>query len=299
MKRYIFTLILTLGVLLGGVNAQPREGFPYVVAPSIIGDEGALAEWYAFHFWDRYDFSSAEVKYAPEENKQGFLAFINGLYATSPDYSSKAIGEMMRRAGVSEDGYWYFLEMAEEVLYDPSSPVRNDLLWEMFLRCAVGESSPLDVDSKGRYRSMLKLVSRNQQGSVATDFVYTLADGSQGRLHNIKAPFTLIFFYNPGCSECARTKAQIDASGVLESLRARGMIKVLALHPDGDLSEWRKRLSENPSWWISAYDKGEQIHKGDLYDLKAIPTIYLLDSQKRVMMKDPTVEDLIGVLYSL
>ena len=202
MKRYIFAYLLTLVVLCGGVNAQPREGFPYPIAPSMIGEGRALAEWYALHFWDRYDFSEAEQRYAPEENKQGFLAFINGLYATSPEYSEKAIGEMMRRAAVSEDGYWYFLEMAEVVLYDPSSPMRNDLLWEMFLRCAVGKSSPLDEDSRVRYRSMLKLVSRNQQGSVATDFVYTLADGSQGRLHNIKSPFTLIFFYNPGCSEC-------------------------------------------------------------------------------------------------
>lgn len=299
MKRSIFSLLLTLVVALGGIRAQSQTAFPYVEPPRYIATDEVAAEWLALHWWDAYDFSATEVKYHEGANKRGFLEFIRVLYLTSPEHSAKAVAEMMRRAAVSEDGYWYFLEMAEVVLYDPSSPMRNDLLWEMFVRHAVGEGSPLDGNSQARYHSMLQLVSRNQQGTVATDFTYTLADGTEGRLHDIKAPYTLIWFYNPGCSECARTKAQIDSSGVLENLRARGMIKVLALHPDGDLTEWRKRLPENPSWWISAYDKGEKIHKGDLYDLKAIPTIYLLDSQKRVMMKDPTVEDLIGVLYSL
>ena len=146
---------------------------------------------------------------------------------------------------------------------------------------------------------MLKLVSRNQQGQKATDFVYTRADGSQGRLYDIKAPFVVIYFYNPRCSECARTKAQIDASGYLDALHEMGAVEVLALHPDEDLTEWRRRLPENPKWWISAYDKGQKINRNELYDLKAIPTLYLLDDQKRVMMKDPTVEDFLGVLGSL
>ena len=299
MKKRFLALLFSILCAHSGAGAQPREQFPYVTIPYTIASEGARAEWFALHFWDSYDFSAAETKYSPEANKQGFVNYIGVLYATSPEYSAKAIGEMMQRAAKSEDGYWYFLEMAEMALYDPTSPMRNDLLWEMFLHHAVGEKSPLDESSKERYRSMLKLVSRNQQGQKATDFVYTRADGSQGRLYDIKAPFVVIYFYNPGCSECARTKAQIDASGYLDALHEMGAVEVLALHPDEDLTEWRRRLPENPKWWISAYDKGQKINRNELYDLKAIPTLYLLDDQKRVMMKDPTVEDFLGVLGSL
>ncbi|MBO7300216.1 MAG: thioredoxin family protein [Tidjanibacter sp.] len=115
-------------------------------------------------------------------------------------------------------------------------------------------------------------------------------------MSDIKAPFTLIWFYNAGCGECARIKAQIEATGYLDMLHSAGILEVLALYPDGELENWRKALPENPSWWISAYDKGQVIQRQNLYDLKAIPTIYLLDAQKRVVLKDPTVEVLIGVL---
>lgn len=299
MKKFISALLLTLAFCSMTALAQSGRPFPYPRVPSYIASDSAAAEWMALHFWDNYHFDKAESDYSTEQNRRGFVAFIETLYTTNPALSIEAVAQMMERAATSEDGYWYFLEMAEVVLYDPSSPMRNDLLWEPFLRHAIGPRSPLDAASKKRYETLLELVSRNQQGSVATDFAYTLADGTTGRLHSIRSPYLLIYFYNPGCSECGRTKAQLDATGLLESLHARGVLKVLALHPDGELSEWRRLLPENPSWWISAYDKGEQIHTRNLYDLKAIPTFYLLDSDKRVLMKDPVVEDLIYVLSTL
>ncbi len=300
MKRLIFTLISLFLFSTSGVKAQSGESFPYVTLPYYLAaDDGNVAkEWLALHFWNDYDFGAWESKYAPEANKQGFLTFAFSLHPLLPEISAKAIATMMDKAAVSEEGYWYFLEMAEESLYNPSSPMRNDLLWESFVRHAIGESSPLDEPSKGRYRSLLKLVIRNQKGSVATDFTYTLPNGEQANLHAINAPYTVIFFYNPECGECARTKAQILASGHLETLHQKGLVEVLALHPDGNISEWRKALPENPEWWISAYDKEQKINNEGLYDLKAIPTLYLLDAQKRVVMKDPAVEAFISFLAS-
>lgn len=299
MKRSIFVLTHLFLLSILGANAQSGEDFPYTEIPQYIyADGNAAAEWSALHFWDAYDFS-ATAKYTSQANKQGFLNFIKTLYATSPKHYSLAIEAMMQRAATSEEGYWYFLEMAEVMLYDPSSPLRNDLLWEMFLRHATGNNSPLDDVSKTRYVSLFQLVSRNQQGQKATDFTYTLADGSQGRLYDLKSPFVVLFFYNPGCSECARTKAQIEASGLLDALHDKGLVEVLAIHPDEDLTEWRQRLSEMPEWWITAYDKGQKIDQERLYDLKAIPTLYLLDGEKRVLMKDPVVEGFLGVLSRL
>ena len=296
MKKLFLPLLMLVVTSWGELRAQTYAPFPYVQIPSYIADGAAADQWLAMNFWNNYPFDRADEIFDPNTPKVAFLHYLDVLYATDPVISAKAIEGLLGRAAATEDGYWHILEVAETILYDPSSPARNDLLWEPFLRHAVGAKSPLDEASKVRYRTLLALVSRNQQGSLANDFVYTLPDGRQGRLHSIKSPYLLLYFYNPGCSECARTKAQIEASGLLEVLRSRGLLKVLAIHPDSDLSEWRKYLKENPEWWISSYDKGEQIRSRDLYDLKAIPTLYLLDAQKTVLMKDPTVEDLLMVL---
>ena len=299
MKRLFFAIVVLIVFSPLALRGQQVSRFPYVAVPMYIGSDSEAAEWSALHFWDSYDFARAESGYAEEVNRQGFMSFVRVLYEVPVAMWAKAVDAMMSGAAVNEEGYWLFLEVAETVLYDPSSPWRNDLLWERFLRHAVGSRSPLDAPSRERYISMLKLVERNQRGSVAADFAYTLADGRTGRLHKINAPFTLLFFYNPGCSECVHTKEVLHSTGLLDGLRSRGVLKVLALYPDGEVDEWRKSVGENPEWWITAHDKGMVINTQELYDLKAIPTLYLLDSQKRVVLKDPTLEELIGLLERL
>ena len=45
-----------------------------------------------------------------------------------------------------------------------------------------------------------------------------------------------------------------------------------------------------PPGWIEGRDEGEQLTREEVYDLKAMPTLYLLDAQKRVVLKDTTPE---------
>jgi hypothetical protein len=45
-----------------------------------------------------------------------------------------------------------------------------------------------------------------------------------------------------------------------------------------------------PQQWLHGYDPGMAITRRRLYDVKAIPTIYLLDSDKTVILKDTSIE---------
>ena len=43
-----------------------------------------------------------------------------------------------------------------------------------------------------------------------------------------------------------------------------------------------------PAGWINSYDSTVSLKNDEIYDLKAIPTLYLLDKDKKVVMKDVT-----------
>ena len=60
--------------------------------------------------------------------------------------------------------------------------------------------------------------------------------------------------------------------------------------PDEELDEWRRHRDEFPQEWINGYDKSLTIKTQNLYDLKAVPTLYLLDANKKVLLKDATVQ---------
>ena len=55
-----------------------------------------------------------------------------------------------------------------------------------------------------------------------------------------------------------------------------------------------------PAGWINGYDNGMVITEKRLYNLSAIPSLYLLDSQKRVLIKDGVsvahIEDVIALM---
>ena len=181
----------------------------------------------------------------------------------------------------------YFAMLAERVLADPNSPLRNDELRIPVLETLV--ASPfLDEYEKIAPAYDLHLAGQNRIGRRANDFRYTLASGASGRLYWLDAEYVLLFINNPGCPMCKQIREAICDSPMLTEMIERGRLKVLAVYPDEDLTEWEAYRSRIPDTWINAYDRGCAIRERELYDLKAIPALYLLDRDKRVLVKDST-----------
>lgn len=64
-----------------------------------------------------------------------------------------------------------------------------------------------------------------------------------------------------------------------------GRVTVLAVYTEDNEKAWQSALSEMPHEWIVGQDR-MQIHEDALYDIKAMPSLYLLDSERRVLLKD-------------
>lgn len=296
-KRILLFALLVTVTLNSAQPVAAQVQFPMISIPSVYADADSRAEYLVTHYWERFDFKNS-ILVGSSVAEQGFVDFVSVLPLTDYATACRGIKSMLDKAKTDAATYERFVELGDKYLYDPNSPVRNDEYYipvaEHALACPL-----IDNDMKIRYRSQLSFAKLNRPGHKATDFTYTLATGKQGRMWNINADYTLLFFYNPGCPNCAQIKQLLRTSQVVESMHRAGRLTVLAVYPDADLTEWRNGLSDNPSWWISSYDKGTVITERELYDLKAIPTLYLLDSQKIVLLKDPQPEAVIGYLEQL
>ena len=153
---------------------------------------------------------------------------------------------------------------------------------------AVLEAPFLDEVSKIRPAHLLELALKNRVGEPATDFTYTLVDGKKGTLYRTKADCLLLFFYNPDCHACKEITDQLAASPFVTEWIKNNKLKILAVYPDEDLEAWKKHISYMPASWINSYDSAVSLKNDEIYDLKAIPTLYLLDKDKKVVLKDVT-----------
>lgn len=75
-------------------------------------------------------------------------------------------------------------------------------------------------------------------------------------------------------------------SGILNGMLDDGTLKILTLYPEEDVALWQEQLGSMSAKWINAYDKGQVLTKDLLYNLSSIPSFYLLDKEKKVLLKD-------------
>ena len=255
--------------------------------PAIMTDGEAQARWLGEHWWDKFDFTDTlSVPRWGDYAEQAFVNFEQHLLVRVPEeMSSDALAALFRKAAVNKDVFQRFAEIAEKYLFDPNSPFRHEGLYIATLNAVLANP---DLDEWERIRPMeqLRMAHKNRPGDRAADFRYTLANGATGTLHSLRATYTLLFFNNQGCPACRETTAQILASPYLSNLIENGTLVVMAVYSDEDTAAWRDYAPNIPGEWINAYDAAQKIKGEELYDLKAIPTLYLLDSDKRVMLKD-------------
>ena len=67
-------------------------------------------------------------------------------------------------------------------------------------------------------------------------------------------------------------------------------MQVVAVYIDNEAEAWKS--ASYPPAWLSVY--APEIDQQDLYNIKALPTLYLLDTQKRVLLKDVRLEEVIN-----
>ncbi|MCF0204790.1 MAG: hypothetical protein HUK12_05795 [Muribaculaceae bacterium] len=173
-------------------------------------------------------------------------------------------------------------EQAESMLYNPLSEKYDE---EAFI--AFAQNYIKDQEKKGatltREKLLLEQALKNRIHSVAADFTYALPDGSKHQMHDITSSFTILFFNNPDCEECGEIKHEIANSPIIDNLVKNNSLTILAICPLSLSDDWSTTVY--PQNVVNALDFSGDV-EDRLYDIRQIPSLYLLDSEKRVVAKN-------------
>lgn len=288
MRRFFLCLLVLLGAAACRRGRPAPECAADTVAPVRVSPLSALPEerilYLKEHYWDGFDFSDT-LFIAAADTLAMLRTLRDYVVICSAPEDPPAIARLMERASDSKAMLTYFAALAERILHDPNSPLRSDGLYQPVLEALAG-SPLLDRWERAAPERDLRLLRRNRPGTAASDFRYMDLAGRFGRLYDLRADFTLLFFNNPDCGMCMRLRDELLASPLVGRLVREGRLAVLALYPDEDLDAWRAHARQIPPEWVYGCDPGQEISRRELYDLQAIPSLYLLDGDKRVLLKD-------------
>lgn len=247
------------------------------------------ADFLIRHYWDNVNFADTNYVHHPDITEQAWADYCNLLNHVPLATAQEAVRKTIEQTNVDKKVFTYITDLADKYLYDPNSPMRNEEFYIPVLEAMIASPILEDIE-KVRPKARLELAQKNRPGTKALDFTYTLASGAQGSLYQIKAEYTLLFINNPGCHACAEMIDALKNTPIINQLLGEKKLVVLSIYPDEELDEWRKHQNEFSKEWINGYDKKFTIKEKQLYDLKAIPTLYLLNKDKTVLLKDATAQ---------
>ena len=190
-----------------------------------------------------------------------------------------------------------FVELAQKYLYDPNSPLRNEEYYLPFVSRYAAYEGLTDVE-KGKYKREAHLCALNRIGTRAADFRFADRYGKIINLYDIESELTLLFFSNPGCEACMNIINTLNGEPMISRLISEGRLAVLNIYIDEDIQAWRSYMPIYPDSWYNGFDPDYVLRGSDIYAIRAIPSLYLLDRDKKVIMKDAPENRLFNYLIS-
>ena len=271
---------------------QSADSFPFPVIPEVLTSPEDRKTYLLTHYWEQFDFADTTLVNNRDVTEQGFVNFIALLAdGTTPEELTRESLENWCAGFVGhEHARQVLTQTADSYLFNPNSPFYNEALYGMYLEALLSKLPQTDA-MRSSYQFKLELVRRNNVGDKATDFVYYLSDGSRHTLVStpVKNDRLLLMFYDPECESCHEVLLQMAADVALAEAVRAGKLSVLAVYTEGNEEAWLKALPDMPEGWTVGTDR-EAVKTGALYDLKAMPSLYLLDGKKTVLLKDAAYE---------
>lgn len=288
MKTRLFTLFVLWACTL--VQAQAQQSFPYPAIPDTLRNVEQRAGYLSEHYWDNYNFADTLLLKSKEVTEQGFVNFIDILNRFNLDNASKGVAHKdiaqkgitrkditqkgIAQKDITQQGIACFTRKAfsnaaakerfenliEHYFEDQLSPVRNDRVYLIFLE-EMKNSPCFDETEKERIAFKIKTTNKNLPGDIAINFKFKDESGKEHQLSDYKDQKVILYFYDPDCENCHEVSAWLKQQTIPAD------IKVL------------KMIADN--------------HISYIYSLKNMPTIFLLDKENKVILKDCTAQELI------
>lgn len=300
MKCTIFKIWFFLGTitLLSASCNQHSKSEKQNADNDIKKEHYTAADSAVLTYWDKFDMTDTVKIKDPNMGEQKLADFIAALNTVSDTVADHAIANMLDGTKANKVGFDHFNKLYEHYLYDGNSPMRNDIRYESVLRYLIQKDRLSDME-KEAYRPIYKLVQRNKLGKKAEEFDFERSDGQIQKLSDVKGKYTLLLFYDTECAHCKETLDLLKDTPQLVQLFEQKQVQVLAIEPWGDRPKWKGYQSHLADNWINGFDRESTIQHERLYDLKASPTLYLLDENKNVLLKDTQLQELIQYLIRL
>ena len=251
--------------------------------PSTLSKEESVSYMKA-HFFDNIDFNDTLLLHSNAWSNKAisYLGLWGNSRLTQKQLSGefiKAITAMLSAASVNAEVYKflldYFLGGFDKYHFDDVITYMADHFQDPF--------SCEDAAKKTSLQKKLETFKKISVGKVAPDIEVPDMAGKTIKLSAIKSEYTLVIFWSSECGHCIQMMPKVKE---IYDNQKRKRYEIFAVSVDTSRREWTTFIKDEKLKWLNASDlKGFDGKAADSYNIYATPTMFLLDSEKKILAK--------------
>ncbi|MRS59839.1 TlpA family protein disulfide reductase [Larkinella terrae] len=256
-------------------------------------DSNFVFNYYRNHFFDGFDFSD-ERMLRTQFLQSKIDRFMKELTVQTVDSLIPAADYLVNKAKANKEilqyTIWYITNQYEE----QKKVLNTDGL---FIHMAekywlTGIMPVSDTSTLTSMRDRVKILKPLLAGKTLPNVTLKDTLGRFQALHNLKAEYTIAFFYDPECGHCRESAPSLKK--FYDKNKAKG-VQVYAVAISKSEALWKKFIREfKLQNLVNVYGPSAPVDYKNKYDVYSTPTVYVLDKDKKILARRLPVEDLEG-----
>jgi thiol-disulfide isomerase/thioredoxin len=294
------------------INSHPNTLMHFLLntmqvpeAPVVPVVNGKADSLYPFryiknHYWDNIVLNDNRLIRTPFFEKK-LDDYFKNYVAREADSIIEEVQYMLTVAKTGKEIYPFLLFKFTNKYISPEFMGQDKVFLHIYQNFfAKGDTVLLNEASKKSLRDRAYSLMANQLGLPAPILVLNDLQDKPFALHNIKAPYTFVAFWDPTCGHCKEEIPKLD-SFYKASWKVLN-VKVLSVNINPkETTAWKNFIKEHQlEDWQNGYQTEEDLNKEiregrpttirQLYDVFKTPTFYLLDKDKKIIAKNLSLE---------
>jgi hypothetical protein len=266
---------------------------PAPLLPNGRPDSTFAYRYYKAHYWDEISFTDDRLIRTPILEPK-LDRYYKDLVSPESDSIDREIDHMLLYSRTNKDMFKFLLVYFTQKYINPEYMGQDAVFIHLFEKYI--NTGQADFFTE-KYRKFVDdraySIMANLIGQPAANLEMTDTAGKARSLYEIPAKFILVCFWDPTCSHCKETIPKVDS--IYQAKWKYEGLQVYAVMVDGGQDNWLNFIrSHNLNDWINVYQTTAQhdavVASGrpdyrQLYDVYQTPVLYLLDSEKRIVAK--------------
>lgn len=276
-----------------------RAGMPVQVPDPPKKSDGTLdstfqLRWYREHFFDNFDLANEALIRMPRPIYSEKVAeYLDKLFVPQPDSIMKAIDFIAQKAKKTQETYKYAVWTALLKYQQPEIMGMDEVYVRLFDKYyASGEMNFWVTERiKKSLKDYADQLRKSLIGKTGPNMIMQDKDFKPRSMYDLKAKYTILFIFNPDCGHCREETPHLVE--FYNKSRTRFNFDVYAVSTDTSMAKMRNFIKEfklpfttvnGPRTYVGSY--------GDLYDAQTTPSLFILDSRKKIIAKKLSPEKL-------